>query len=674
MPLNEIQQQEDNPNASAHQDLNDNVQYESTNNTNPSIIGEEKKIMIMISRFLSFFTKRSDNRGSNRVTINDPNLHNDTPTSSVRDVSAQYGILWSKGRLLRHNVNSVKYYVGYDSVSDNVLFAKEIPLYTFSNLPTRLAQYRREIQVHRRLRHRNVLQYKGVSNTKEALYTIYQFIPCGWVYDLLDQFGAFPEYVAAVYMLQILEGVSYLHSNRVILHNIKCSNLLISVSGVLKIFDFGSAFSVDEVMKSPDVRKGTRWMAPEVLRGEGPTYAADIWSIGCTLLEMLTGKYPFHHLGSIFNVMLCVGNPDLEMPLPIELNGISDSCRDFLRMCFMKHPSERPTAAYLLSHPFIRVVGAREVPHSPRENLITNRPNIAFSSVFELLDIETSKNHQDLLYEWACRGVPFTSGSDHPWIKNGIECAASPSTNDECLSDTIPETSIEAEEMIYRQIYAQEKIRYDERPKGKYDIFEGGRRKSNFLSQLMVKIGRNIRRNTQNRYCAGDRQDSHSMQNQSGIPKIDGSQMKKDDVTLSGANVHSPRVSSNEDIRVEDPQTPLVNREKTELMYTGTPSRPMRVTYCGSDDNRVTAEPQQSLNPKFDYKNTRDLNCRRRLHDESCVVVAKMTDCDTMTLFNFLPIAEPGPLSPRTGNIIVIVSIAVLFMGLILSTTLCVFV
>ncbi|RKP08881.1 kinase-like domain-containing protein [Thamnocephalis sphaerospora] len=91
------------------------------------------------------------------------------------------------------------------------------------------------------------------------------------------------------------------------------------------------------------------WMAPEVIELKGASTASDIWSLGCTIVELLTGKPPYWGLLPMTTLFRIV--EDDSPPLPEE---ISPDLRDFLQQCFCKEPEERPTARELLESVWLR--------------------------------------------------------------------------------------------------------------------------------------------------------------------------------------------------------------------------------------------------------------------------------------------------------------------------------
>jgi len=92
-------------------------------------------------------------------------------------------------------------------------------------------------------------------------------------------------------------------------------------------------------------------MAPEVIKKQGHSKPADIWSLGCCVIEMLTSKPPWIDFGkdskSIMNIIKNTKSA------PVYPQTLSKDCREFLELCFHLDPFKRPTANELLLHPFV---------------------------------------------------------------------------------------------------------------------------------------------------------------------------------------------------------------------------------------------------------------------------------------------------------------------------------
>ena len=96
--------------------------------------------------------------------------------------------------------------------------------------------------------------------------------------------------MTSMYTQQILEGRQYLHLNRIIHRDIKGANILVDREGTCKLADFGNSIRLINLKGNKDVTKGTSyWMAPEVVKFGKCSRFSDIWSLGCTVYEMLTG-------------------------------------------------------------------------------------------------------------------------------------------------------------------------------------------------------------------------------------------------------------------------------------------------------------------------------------------------------------------------------------------------
>uniref|UniRef100_A0A0D3ESX3 Protein kinase domain-containing protein n=1 Tax=Oryza barthii TaxID=65489 RepID=A0A0D3ESX3_9ORYZ len=92
------------------------------------------------------------------------------------------------------------------------------------------------------------------------------------------------------------------------------------------------------------------FMAPEVARGEEQGPAADVWALGCTIIEMATGRVPWSDMDDVFSAVHRIGYTDAVPEIP---EWLSPEAKNFLSRCFTRNPSDRPTAAQLLEHPFL---------------------------------------------------------------------------------------------------------------------------------------------------------------------------------------------------------------------------------------------------------------------------------------------------------------------------------
>ncbi|MCJ1232217.1 hypothetical protein MMC14_000166 [Varicellaria rhodocarpa] len=220
-----------------------------------------------------------------------------------------------------------------------------------------------EIDLLKNLDHPNIVKYLGFVKSAESLNIILEFCENGSLHSISKNFGKFPENLVGLYMSQVLHGLLYLHEQGVIHRDIKGANILTTKQGLVKLADFGVATRTTSLHESSVV--GTPyWMAPEVIELSGATTASDIWSLGCTVIELLDGKPPYHKLQPM-QALYRIANDD-HPPLP---EGASPVVRDFLMQCFQKDPNLRVSARKLLKHAWI--VSAKRsdavVPKKPTE-------------------------------------------------------------------------------------------------------------------------------------------------------------------------------------------------------------------------------------------------------------------------------------------------------------------
>lgn len=165
--------------------------------------------------------------------------------------------------------------------------------------PEELEEMVQEIEFMRDLCHHNIVEYVGatVDENKGHLYIFQEWVSGGSLAHLLKRFGPFQEGVVQNYTRQILVGLIYLHENHIVHRDIKGGNILVDESGTVKLADFGASTRLmqagDSGFQTQTLReiKGTPYfMAPEVLSENKYGRKGDIWAVGCTMIQMLTGK------------------------------------------------------------------------------------------------------------------------------------------------------------------------------------------------------------------------------------------------------------------------------------------------------------------------------------------------------------------------------------------------
>lgn len=291
------------------------------------------------------------------------------------------GSRWKKGRLLgRGSFGQV--YLGFNSESGEMCAMKEVALLSDDAKSRESAQQLgQEISLLSRLRHPNIVQYYGSETVDDKLYIYLEYVSGGSIYKLLQDYGQFGESAIRNYTQQILSGLAYLHNKQTVHRDIKGANILVDPNGRVKVADFGMAKHITGQSCPLSFKGSPYWMAPEVIRNaNGSSLAVDIWSLGCTVLEMATSKPPWSQYEGVA-AMFKIGN---SKELPAIPDHLSDEGKDFVRQCLQRNPLHRPTAAQLLDHPFINNT-------TPLERPIFS-PDFSDSSPGAAISIRTSGN------------------------------------------------------------------------------------------------------------------------------------------------------------------------------------------------------------------------------------------------------------------------------------------
>lgn len=298
------------------------------------------------------------------------------PMDSAPSSSTPHPIRWRKGELIGAGAFG-RVYMGMNLDSGELLAVKQV-LIAANNVAKERAQahvreLEEEVKLLQNLSHPNIVRYLGTAREDDALNIFLEFVPGGSIASLLGKFGSFPESVVRMYTRQLLQGLQYLHKNGIMHRDIKGANILVDNKGCIKLADFGASKQVVELVTLSGAKsmKGTPyWMAPEVIRQTGHSLPADIWSVGCTVIEMATGKPPwsqqFQEVAALFHIGTTKSHP----PIP---DHLSHDAKDFLLKCLKKEPHLRPTATELLQHPFANpeeypstVSASAQIPHGIR--------------------------------------------------------------------------------------------------------------------------------------------------------------------------------------------------------------------------------------------------------------------------------------------------------------------
>ncbi|XP_044511918.1 mitogen-activated protein kinase kinase kinase 5-like isoform X2 [Mangifera indica] len=208
---------------------------------------------------------------------------------------------WQKGKLIgRGTFGSV--YIATNRDTGALCAMKEVSIIPDDPKSAEcIKQLEQEIRVLQQLKHPNIVQYYGSEVVDDHFYIYLEYIHPGSINKYVrEHFGAITESIVRNFTRHILSGLAYLHSTRTIHRDIKGANLLVDAFGVVKLTDFGMAKHLTGLSYELSLKGSPYWMAPEVMQSvmqkdahSNLALAVDIWSLGCTVIEMLTGRPPW---------------------------------------------------------------------------------------------------------------------------------------------------------------------------------------------------------------------------------------------------------------------------------------------------------------------------------------------------------------------------------------------
>jgi serine/threonine protein kinase len=250
--------------------------------------------------------------------------------------------------------------MGLQQGSGILMAVKQVQAAGMENAAEEIKALETEIVMFSRLRHPRVVKYFGTERLPDGNIRIFlEYLPGGSLQQMLQRFGPLEEALVQRIMLQVLEGIQYLHSENICHRDIKAANILCHDLTSVKLADFGASKlttnkqgqGADSAFKS---LVGTPYMmAPEVIRQVGHDFKADIWSLGCCCYELLVGRPPWSQFKDRMAAMFHIANASKPPEIPM---NFSPECRDFMTVCLQLEPAKRPNSDELLAHPWFKSI------------------------------------------------------------------------------------------------------------------------------------------------------------------------------------------------------------------------------------------------------------------------------------------------------------------------------
>ncbi|XP_015588331.1 mitogen-activated protein kinase kinase kinase 4 isoform X2 [Cephus cinctus] len=274
----------------------------------------------------------------------------------VRIKSRRVTFTWQRGIKIGQG-RFGKVYTVVNNRTGELLAMKEVQLQPGDHRA--IKRVAEELEIFEGIQHKHLVRYYGVEIHREEMLIFMEFCAEGTLESLVAGSGnGLPESLVRKYTRQLLLAVSTLHAHGIVHRDIKPANIFLTDEGnCLKLGDFGSAVQIKAHTTMPGELQGfvgtQAYMAPEVFMktgSEGHGRAADIWSVGCCVIEMASGRRPWAEYDSNYQIMFKVGMGES----PATPKNLSAEGIDFIDKCLQHQSRRRATANALLIHTFAK--------------------------------------------------------------------------------------------------------------------------------------------------------------------------------------------------------------------------------------------------------------------------------------------------------------------------------
>ncbi|KAI8123481.1 Serine/threonine-protein kinase polo [Lucilia cuprina] len=265
-----------------------------------------------------------------------------------------------------------------------------------------------EITIHRSLNHANIVKFHGFFEDSANIYIVLELCKKRSMMELHKRRKTITEYECRYYIYQIIQGVKYLHDNRIIHRDLKLGNLFLNDMLHVKIGDFGLATRIEYEGERKKTLCGTpNYIAPEILTKKGHSYEVDIWSIGCVMYTLLVGQPPFE-TKTLKDTYSKIKKCDYRVP-----SYLRKSAADMVIAMLQSNPENRPTIGDLLHFEFL---SSSPVPTFLPSSCLTMAPRLELN---ETIDHEAA--HRKPLSE--LNGLKDDTRLESTFLKNNLHDA-----------------------------------------------------------------------------------------------------------------------------------------------------------------------------------------------------------------------------------------------------------
>jgi serine/threonine protein kinase len=254
-------------------------------------------------------------------------------------------------------------------------------------------RFRREGRAYARLRHEAIVQVHDLVERDDGLYLVTEFVDGIDLARLLSQGGALPPDCVALVGARVAEALDYVHYNALLHRDVKPANVMVSRDGEVKLMDFGIAKGEEDsdLTRAGMLVGSPSYMAPEVLAGGEASPAADLWALGVSLYEMLTGEKPF--VGKSAEALFSAISRGRFRPVRVRAPECPRRLARAVERCLAPRPASRFRSGGALARA-LDALAARLLPRGlhPRARLVAllaNRGFVTEEVALSKLDLST---------------------------------------------------------------------------------------------------------------------------------------------------------------------------------------------------------------------------------------------------------------------------------------------
>ena len=217
-----------------------------------------------------------------------------------------------------------------------------------------VSRFRTEAMAAARLSHPNIVNIYDVGEHDDVYYIVMEYVEGTTLKELIAQEAPLPVGRAIDIAVMICDGIQHAHDKGIIHRDIKPHNILITTTGMVKVADFGIAQAISKktITFGGNIVGSVHYISPEQAKGEPVTIATDIYSLGCVLYEMLTGKPPFDAESPVTVALKHIHD---EITPPRQINeSIPMALEGIIYRAMEKIPEKRPSSAIIAIIPVVR--------------------------------------------------------------------------------------------------------------------------------------------------------------------------------------------------------------------------------------------------------------------------------------------------------------------------------